>query len=57
MSDFISDVGKKLKEAAGGIDNLTQFRKKTKLQANYVENEKFSDSNSRIFFRTSFSSR
>jgi hypothetical protein len=45
MSDFISDVGKKLKEAAGGIDNLAQFRKKTKLQANYVENEKFSDSN------------
>ncbi|HEY7507500.1 MAG TPA: hypothetical protein VH677_00090 [Nitrososphaera sp.] len=45
MSDFISDVGKKIKEAAGGIDNLTQFRKKTKLQANYVENDKFTDSN------------
>lgn len=45
MSDFLSDASRKIKEAAGAADNLSQFKKRSKLQANYIENDKFTDSN------------
>jgi hypothetical protein len=45
MSDFVSDVGQKIKEMAGAVDNITKFTKKSKLEAAYAENDKFADSN------------
>lgn len=39
------DIGQKIKEAAGAVDNLAKFKKRTKLQASYVEYGKFADSN------------
>lgn len=41
----MADLGKKIKEAVGAADNITQLRKKSKLQASYIENDKFVDSN------------
>lgn len=41
----MEDIGRKIKEIAGAADNLTKFQKKSKLEAAYVENDKFSDSN------------
>lgn len=38
-------LGRKIKEAAGVIDNLTKFKKFSKLKASYIEYDKFSDSN------------
>lgn len=45
MSDFISEAGKKIKEMASTVDNMTRFTKKSKLEAAYAENDKFADSN------------
>jgi hypothetical protein len=45
MSDFVSDASRKIKEAVGAADNLSQFKKRSKLQASYIENDKFVDSN------------
>jgi hypothetical protein len=45
MSDFISDASRKIKEAVGAADNLSQFKKRSKLRASYIENDKFVDSN------------
>ncbi len=39
------DIEQKIKEAAGAMDNLAKFKKRTKLQASYVEYDKFADSN------------
>ena len=39
------DVGQKIKEAVGAVDNLTKFKKRSKLQASYIEYDKFTDSN------------
>ena len=39
------DIGRKIKEAVGTIDNLSKFKKRTKLQASYIEYDKFADSN------------
>ena len=41
----MSDIGQKIKEAAGAIDNLAKFKKRSKLQASYIEYDKFADSN------------
>lgn len=45
MSDILSDIGSKVKEMAGSVDNFTRLKKRTKLEASYVEYDKFSDSN------------
>jgi hypothetical protein len=42
MSD---DISQKIKEAAGAMDNLAKFKKRSKLQASYIEYDKFADSN------------
>src|ERR1041385_1648848 len=39
------DLGEKIKEAVGAVDNLSKFQKFSKLKASYVEYDKFSDSN------------
>ncbi|SRR5690606_11236970 len=39
------DIEQKIKEAFGNIDNLTKFKKRSKLQASYAEYDKFVDSN------------
>jgi hypothetical protein len=39
------DIGQKIKEAVGAVDNLTKFKKFSKLKASYVEYDKFADSN------------
>jgi hypothetical protein len=39
------DVGQKIKEAVGAVDNLTKFKKRSKPQASYIEYDKFTDSN------------
>lgn len=41
------DLGRKIKELGGAIDNLTKFEKFSKLKASYVEFDKFSHSNLR----------
>jgi hypothetical protein len=33
----VAEIGKKIKEAAGAVDNLTKFKKRSKLQASYIE--------------------
>jgi hypothetical protein len=43
--DKVTDIGQKIKEAAGAVDNLTKFKKRSKLQASYIEYDKFADSN------------
>lgn len=40
-------IGRKLKEAVGAVDNITKFKKLSKLKASYVEYDKFADSNLR----------
>ncbi len=40
-------VGRRPKEAAGVVDNITKFKKFSKLNASYIEYDKFSDSNLR----------
>jgi hypothetical protein len=39
------DMGQKIKEAVGAVDNLTKFKKFSKLKASYVEYDAFADSN------------
>jgi hypothetical protein len=39
------DIGQKIKEAVGALDNLSKFKKFSKLKASYVEYDKFADSN------------
>ena len=41
----MTDIGQKIKEAAGAVDNLTKFKKRSKLQASYIEYDTFADSN------------
>ena len=41
----MADIGRKIKEAAGAVDNLTKFKKFGKRKASYVEFDVFSDSN------------
>ncbi len=41
----MTEIEQKIKEAFGNIDNLTKFKKRSKLQASYIEYDKFSDSN------------
>ena len=39
--------GRKIKEAVRAIDNLSKFKKFSKLKASYIEYDKFADSNLR----------
>lgn len=39
------EFGRKVKEAVGVIDNISKFKKFSKLKASYIEYDKFSDSN------------
>lgn len=39
------DIGQKIKEAVGAVDNLAKFKKFSKLKASYIEYDKFADSN------------
>ena len=41
----MSKVTDKIKEAVGAVDNLSKFKKFSKLKASYVEYDKFTDSN------------
>jgi hypothetical protein len=41
------DLGRKIKEAVGAVDNLSKFEQLSKLKASYVEFDKFADSNHR----------
>ena len=41
------DLGRKIKEAVGAVDNLSKFEKFSKLKASYVEYDKFANSNLR----------
>jgi hypothetical protein len=38
-------IGKKIKEAVGAADNISKFKKFSKLKASYIEYDKFADSN------------
>jgi hypothetical protein len=38
-------IGEKIKETVGAVDNLSKFKKFSKLKASYVEYDKFTDSN------------
>jgi hypothetical protein len=38
-------LGRKLKEAVGAMDNISKFKKFSKLKASYIEYDKFADSN------------
>ena len=39
------EIGRKIKEAVGAVDNLRKFEKFSKLKASYVEHDKFTNSN------------
>jgi hypothetical protein len=41
----MAKIGEKIKEAVGAVDNLSKFKKFSKLKASYVEYDKFADSN------------
>jgi hypothetical protein len=41
------NIGRKLKEAVGAVDNLSKFEKFNKLKASYIANDKFANSNLR----------
>jgi hypothetical protein len=41
----MAKIGQKIKEAVGAVDNISKFKKFSKLKASYVEYSKFSDSN------------
>jgi hypothetical protein len=43
----MSKITDKIKEKIGAVDNLSKFKKFTKLRASYIEYDKFSDSNLR----------
>jgi hypothetical protein len=38
-------LGRKLIEAAGAMDNISKFKKLSKMKASYIEYDKFADSN------------
>jgi hypothetical protein len=38
-------IGEKIKEAVGAVDNISKFKKFSKLKASYIEYDKFADSN------------
>ena len=40
----MAKIGEKIKEAVGAVDNLSKFKKFSKLKASYVEYDKFADS-------------
>jgi hypothetical protein len=40
----VVNIGRKIKEAVGAIDNLSKFKKFSKLKASYIEYDKFADS-------------
>lgn len=42
------DLGRKIKEAVGAVDNLSKFEKFSKLKASYVEYEKFTNTKSSL---------
>jgi hypothetical protein len=44
-SNDTTKIADKIKEKVGTIDNLSKFKKFSKLKASYVEYDKFSDSN------------
>jgi hypothetical protein len=41
----MAKITEKIKEAVGAADNLSKFKKFSKLKASYVEYDKFNDSN------------
>jgi hypothetical protein len=41
----MAKIGQKIKEAVGTLGNLSKFKKFSKLEASYVEYDKFEDSN------------
>lgn len=41
----MAKIGEKIKEAVGAVDNLSKFKEFSKLNASYVEYDKFADSN------------
>jgi hypothetical protein len=41
------DLTRKIKEAVGAVDNVTKFKKLSKVKASYIEYDKFADSNLR----------
>lgn len=41
----MSKIAEKIKEATGAAENLTKFKKFSKLKASYIEYDKFSDPN------------
>ena len=41
----MAKISEKIKEAVGAVDNLSKFKKFSKLKASYVEYDKFADSN------------
>lgn len=41
----MAKIGEKIKEAVGAADNLSKFKKFSKLKASYIEYDKFNDSN------------
>jgi hypothetical protein len=45
MQENMSKITDKIKEKIGAVDNLSKFKKFTKLRASYIEYDKFSDSN------------
>jgi hypothetical protein len=45
MQENMSKITDKIKEKIGAVDNLSKFKKFTKLRSSYIEYDKFSDSN------------
>jgi hypothetical protein len=41
----MAKISEKIKEAAGTVDNLSKFKKFSKLKASYIEYDGFADSN------------
>ena len=41
----MSKIKDKIKETVGAVDNLSKFKKFSKLKASYIEYDKFADSN------------
>jgi hypothetical protein len=42
---MVEKIGEKIKEAVGAVDNISKFKKFSKLKASYIEYDKFADSN------------
>jgi hypothetical protein len=41
----MAKIGEKIKEAVGAVDNMSKFKKFSKLKASYIEYDRFTDSN------------